>query len=247
MAQQLHQQPGGIAARTSAALERGVGGLHPRLHADLVADVLVHHLVQLDQKVIGGALAFVYPGQAGFQAFGQRVCRQIGGQFRGQQGFVPERELFGLGLQKIIKRVVYRHLDHDIHRDFELACFLGEHQARLVVGERVLLPIDKMLGRLDLERKRQYLGATVGGRAQAHDLRPQLDQTVVAVVGLVGQRDVNGHGCGISVGKWRNQAYDGLTKPIKQGTRHRFGRRLIRIVDRSIHRGGSKDMAWILL
>jgi hypothetical protein len=41
---------------------------------------------------------------------------------------------------------------------------------------------------------RQHARAAVRGRAQSHDLWPQLNPTVVAVMGNVLQSDMNGHG-----------------------------------------------------
>ena len=123
-----------------------------------------------------------------------RVGRQVGGQFLLQVGLVAEGELFGLGLQEEVKRVVDRHVHDHIDRDLELFGLVREHQARLVVGKRVLLPVDEMAFGLDLERIRNDLAAAVRRRAQAHHLGPKVDQTVVAVVGDVVQCGMNGHG-----------------------------------------------------
>ena len=69
IAQDLHQQPGRVAARSGAFGERLFAGLHARLHADHVADVLLQPSVQLDQEVDGTARVArdrrQYPASAG--------------------------------------------------------------------------------------------------------------------------------------------------------------------------------------
>ena len=57
MAQDLHQQPGGIAARAAGQRQRLLGRLHAGLHADEVADLVLQPLVQLDQKIDRCAVA----------------------------------------------------------------------------------------------------------------------------------------------------------------------------------------------
>ena len=62
-----------------------------------------------------------------------------------------------LRFEEEIERVVDRHLDDEVDRDLEFARLLGEDQPRLVVRERVLLPVDEVLGRLDPQRIRQHV------------------------------------------------------------------------------------------
>ena len=74
---------------------------------------------------------------------------------------------------------------------------LGEHDARQVIALRVLLPVEEMRFRLDLQRVGQDRRARVRRRPQADGLRAERDQPVVAVAGAVGQRDVKRHGSGV--------------------------------------------------
>ena len=107
---------------------------------------------------------------------------QVGGQLLQLLFVVVEGKLLRLGLEEKVKRVVHRHLHHEIDGDLEFGGFLGEHQPRLVVAKRVLLPVHKMLGRLDRERVRDN-GATAMRRGpQAHDLGAEVDRAVVFVV-----------------------------------------------------------------
>ena len=56
VAQDLHQQPGRVAAGTGAQGERLLAALHPVLQADDVADVALHPLIEADQKINVGVL-----------------------------------------------------------------------------------------------------------------------------------------------------------------------------------------------
>ena len=53
VAQNLHQQPGRIAAGALRALERLLDALHTVLHADHVFDLLLQTLIELDQEIDG--------------------------------------------------------------------------------------------------------------------------------------------------------------------------------------------------
>ena len=55
MAHDLDQQPGRIAAGAGAQSERLLAGLHARLHADDVADFVLHPLIEADQEIDGAA------------------------------------------------------------------------------------------------------------------------------------------------------------------------------------------------
>lgn len=93
-------------------------------------------------------------------------------------------------LQEEVEGVVHRHL-YQVHRDLELARLLGEYQPRLVVGKRVLLPVDEVLRGLDFERVRNHIAA-MGREPQSDGLRPEADQPVT-IMGDVVERGVNRH------------------------------------------------------
>ena len=193
MAQQLHQQPARVAAGAAGLGQRLLGRLHARLHADQVADVALQALVQADQEVDGALLSALDALQVAAEGRRRRVLGQVGGEFFLQQRRVVEGEVLGLGLQEEVEGVEHRHLGDQVNADLEHAGRLGEHQPRLPVGERVLLPVDEVLRGFDLERIRNDLAAAVRRRPQTHDLRAQLDRAVVAVMGGVLQRSVNRH------------------------------------------------------
>ena len=71
---------------------------------------------------------------------------------------------------------------------------LREHEAREVVSLRILLPVDEVLGRRDLQRIGKDARAAMGRGPQADDLWPERHEPVVAIVRDVIERDMNGHG-----------------------------------------------------
>jgi len=196
VAQQLHQQPAAVAARTALELQGLLGRLHPGLHADGVADVLLHALVQVHQEIHRALRRAVDAVEVGLEQRRQRFGGEVGREFGALCVGIGKGHLLGVRLEEEVERVVHRHLDHQVHRDLELGGGLGEHQPRLVVGERVLLPVDEVVGRLDALRIREHLGACVRCGAQAHHLRTEPHQAVVAVVGDVAQGNVDGHASG---------------------------------------------------
>ena len=62
---------------------------------------------------------------------------------------------------------------------------------------RVLLPVQEVLLRLDAQRVAVHRRARVRRRPKANDLRAEQRRRGVAVTGLVGQSDANGHGHGL--------------------------------------------------
>ena len=56
MTQDLHQQPGAVAARSASERQGLFARLHARLHANQVPDLVLQLLVQVDQKIDGTPL-----------------------------------------------------------------------------------------------------------------------------------------------------------------------------------------------
>ena len=194
VAQHLRQQPARIAAGAAGQGEGFFRGLHARLQADQVADGVVDFLVERHQEVHRAHRGEVQPVDKGFQRRGQLALGQIGLQLVAKLGRVGKRKLLGAGLQKKVKGVEHRHLGHQIDGDLEFAGFFREHQPGQIIGERVLLPVDEVAGRFDVQRIGQNRRAAVRRGPQAHHMRRQIDQPVIAIVGHVTQGDVNGHG-----------------------------------------------------
>ena len=98
-----------------------------------------------------------------------------------------------MGFQEKIERVNNRHLGDKADFDAKFPRRLRENQARKVIRLRILLPVDKMLGRLNPQRIAQNPTAAVRRGSQAHHLGPEVDQPIVMVVGDVVERDVDRH------------------------------------------------------
>ena len=113
--------------------------------------------------------------------------------------FVVERMIVSKGkflrfrFEKIVERVQHRHLGDQIHLDAKFARRLFKNNAGGVIGLRILLPVDVMLFRFDLERVTQNARARMRRGAEPHNLRAEVDEPVVFVMGLVMERDVDRH------------------------------------------------------
>jgi hypothetical protein len=189
----LHQQPGGVAAGAAARRERLLAGLDAGLHPDDVVHVRVQPAIELDQEVDGGDRAAIDRRDPAREQRTRLVELEIGLEFLGGARFVGEGILLGLGLEEEVEGIEDRHLGHEVDLQAELAGPLGNDDPGQVVAERVLLPVQEVFRRLDMERIAQDAGARVWRRPQADDLGPQRRGPVVAVAGLVRQCNVDGH------------------------------------------------------
>ena len=194
VAQDGDQQPAAVATRALGAGKRLLEALHAGLQPDDIADLLLQAGVQADDEIDGalrGAWHLRQPGRE------QRPRRRDLAERRdllGQRRVVGEGPGLGRGLEEEVERIVHRHVGDQVDRDLELRGLLREHQPGEMVALRILLPVDEMGLRLDLQRIGQDRGAAVRGGPQAHDLRPQRHRPVVGVGRPMMQRDVNAHG-----------------------------------------------------
>ena len=193
VAQDLHQQPGAVAAGSRGQLQRLLGRLDAGLEADGVAGVLPQALVQGDQEVDGGrGLA-----RHAVQPSGQQRPHGCGFEERlqilPQQRLVDEGDLLGGRLEEEVEGVEHRHLGDEVDLDRQLAGGLGEDEAGEIVAVRILLPVDEVLCRQDFQRIGEDAGPAVRRGTEPDDLRPEMDRPVVAVGGLVVERHVHDH------------------------------------------------------
>ena len=193
MTQELHQQPRAVAARAARVLQRQLGRLHAVLHADQVGDVLLQPLVELHQEGARRLLAAVDAIEVGLEQRRRRRLAQVGRELDQQLGLVGEGKLLRARLEEEIERVEDRHLGDEVDLDAEERRRLREDEPGEVVRLRVLLPVDEVLGRLDLHRVAQDAGSRVRRRPQPDDLRAEVDRPVVAVVRDVVEGDVDRH------------------------------------------------------
>ena len=168
LTQDLHQQPGAVAARPRAFLQGFFRGLHPRFHAHQVADVLLQALVEGDQEIVDrlrvgkNGLArrrdpFAQQG-AGF------VGLQIGAQLHRQLRRIGEGKLLGVLLDEKVEGVDDGHVRHQVDRELQGAGLFRKDETADVVAVRVLLPIDKVFLRRHRQRVRQDRRARMGRR-----------------------------------------------------------------------------------
>ena len=122
-----------------------------------------------------------------------RNITRYGARSRFSDALVGERESLRVRLEEEVERIEHRHLGDQVHLDAQLVGLLREHEPREVVSLRVLLPVDEVLGRRDLQRIGQDARAAMRRRPQADDLWPERHEPVVAIVRDVIERDVNGH------------------------------------------------------
>jgi hypothetical protein len=74
----------------------------------------------------------------------------------------------------------------DLDIGLKVVGLVDEHKARQIVAERILLPVDEMLLRLNLQRVTQDRRPAMRSRSQSDDLRSKADVAVVAVGSAMG-------------------------------------------------------------
>ena len=155
------------------------------LHADDVIDRFVDRAVHLDQKVDRARFVIL---ETLHQTLEQRTLRlgvEIGDEIVLESLIILERDRLSVIFNEEIERVDNRHLGDQIDLDFELTHLLREDNARLPIAVRVLLPIDEVVFRLNLERVIGHWRARVHCRAQADDLWADLDRARIAIMSQV--------------------------------------------------------------
>ena len=193
VAQQLHQQPGGVAARALARAERLLGRPDARLHAYDIGSSRLHQPVQRHQLVHVALFGARHLGQQRGQKRPHRVGAAIRRQLVDQHRVVLERPGLGLRLQEEVERIDGGHVGHKVNGHREPRDLLREHHPGQEIALRVLLPVKEMRLRLDRERIGQHRGAGMRRRAQADGLRAERHRPVVAVFRPVRQRHMDRH------------------------------------------------------
>ena len=194
MAQRLHQQPRGVAARALAGLERLLRRLHARLHADHVADAVRDLLVHGDQEVDDAPRRPVDVGEEGRKMRAGRLGLQVDREIFRDVGIVGEGIILRAFLDEKVERVVDRHVGDDVDLDLEFTHGLGEDEPGHPVPVRVLLMVDEVVRGRDLQRMRNHPRARMRRGAQPDDLGPKRDGTVVLVVRQVVDCGLDRHG-----------------------------------------------------
>jgi hypothetical protein len=110
-----------------------------------------------------------------------------------------KRIFFGSRLEEKIKRIVNRHLGDEINFNEEFRGFIGNGEAREVIAEGVLLPVEKMFFGKNFLRVAENGRAAMRRGSQADDVRRMRNRAVVQIMGAMIKCDVYGHE---SVARW---------------------------------------------
>ena len=134
VAQHLHQQPAGVAARARArCVSVSSRRLHARLHADDVARS------RCDSRWLSSTRKSIVRRRCARRSTVQRTAgaavpagstSRNGASSLGQPRLVGERELLGVRLEEEVERIDDRHLGDEIDFDEQLTRLLREHDTR---------------------------------------------------------------------------------------------------------------------
>ncbi len=194
MAQDLDQQPAAVAARARGEAERLFRRLHARLHAHDIGGLLMQVLVQPDQEIDRGALFARDRIEVFLQQRPGRFGADIGRNVLGERLRISKGEGLGVFLDEEVERIIDRHFGDQIDCDRKHVGRLGKDQPRQIIAVRVLLPVDEMVVRLDLQRISRDRRPAMRRRTQPDDLRPERNRTVVGIAGGMVKLGENGHG-----------------------------------------------------
>ena len=108
---------------------------------------------------------------------------------------VFERVMLCVLLEKKIKRIDHRHIGNYFNIDLKLSAFFGEYQARQIIAEGVLLPVDKVRVGFDFQAVAVNFCARMGSRAQPYGMRAEINGPVKFVAGAMVNGNANSHKC----------------------------------------------------
>ena len=148
-------------------------------------------LVEIDQEIDGLARLERDGVEERPQMLAGRLRLQAGREFGPQLGWIHERIDLGAGLDEEIERIDHLEIGDQIDRHGEFGRPLRKHEARDPVAVGVVLPVHEMLRRRHLQGIARHARAAVRRRTQPHDLRPEVDRSVVLIAGGVVEADAD--------------------------------------------------------
>ena len=164
-AHHLDQEPGAVAARSRSERQGLIGSLNSRLHAYEMGDGPLNPRIQADEKIDGALSRGLQCGDGGLEQRPAVVDMHIGRQVAAQILGIAERQGFGIGLDEKIERIDHRHLGRQVDGDGQFRRPFRKHQPRQPVAVGILLPVDEVVRRRDLQRIAGNPRAAVGRRA----------------------------------------------------------------------------------
>ena len=115
---------------------------------------------------------------------------------------------FGVRLDEEVERIDDRHVGREVDADVEPVGGLGEHQPRDPVAVRILLPVQEILVRRDVERIAENRRPAVRRGPQPDFVRPQPNVAIEAIRRAVLEGNADGHyiqsGFGSCAKTWRS-------------------------------------------
>ena len=185
MAQNLHQQPPCITAGAQCLGQGVLTGLHPGFQPNRVPNGLLQGLVQSHQKIHRTLGATVDARQPGIQQRAILGCLKIGRQFLFQRVRIFKRPLVSVFLDEEIEGVDDRHVGHHLHVHFQFPGLFRKHQSGQPVAVGVLLPIDEVIRRQDLQAVGLDGRAAMYRRQQPDDVGAEGNRAIEPIVGTV--------------------------------------------------------------
>src|SRR5574343_1536578 len=88
---------------------------------------------------------------------------------------------------------MHGHFGHEIHLDTKLGGLLRKDHTCQIIRLRILLPVDEMLTGHNAHGVAENASTRMRARPQANDLWPQINGTIIAIVGNVIEGDVDRH------------------------------------------------------
>ena len=173
VAQQMHQQPGGIATGAFGLGQRLLRRPHTGLHAYNIGNAFGDEAVESDKLVDVAHFRARHAVDQHLQQGAGRIEAAERREFFRQHGIVGEGPVLGLRVQEEVERVDGRHVGDEVDRDVEVLDLVWEHDAGHEVALRVLQPVQEVRPRFDLQRIGQDRRARMRRRPQADRLGTQ--------------------------------------------------------------------------
>ena len=192
VAENLHEQPAGVAAGARLGLQRFFRRLNACFHARAIGDVAAECDVEIGDELNRGARRTIDLSQVAIQQRLGGGLIEIRPQVSSQRPVIGKGKARSLRINEEVKRVDRRHLGDQIDRDSKLGRLFGKHDTSEKVAERILLPID-VVRRCDVQGIGGNRRAAVGRGPQTNEVGSERDWTLEAIVSAVRQRDLDRH------------------------------------------------------
>src|SRR5271168_244290 len=193
MPENLHQQPGRIAARPGACLQRLLAGLDARIQSLHIVDFPSDFPIQVHQEADRSSWLARKLLQKGPEKWICRLGHEIRLKILSQFGIIGEWVSFSAWFQKEIERIEWHQIGDQIHLNRKLVGFIQKENACEMVVVGVELPVENVRTGSNSERVVKDRRSTMRGGTQSYELRTNRDRLVVAVLCPVIQCNLDAH------------------------------------------------------